>query len=154
MKHVRVLEGNNIWNEYFTVWCNTPERTAGWCTDRVIRITSPPRTVNMSLLICQLNELAAARPLWVFQLPAICPQNRMEWTEPYSRIRTRAPSMNKSKLHALPLSLILYTWWWWWWLNLNLSSYSDDVNVLGDNIGTIKKNMENLIDDSKEVGLK
>jgi hypothetical protein len=28
-----------------------------------------------------------------------------------------------------------------------------DVNLLGDNIGTIKKNIETLIDDSKEVGL-
>jgi hypothetical protein len=27
------------------------------------------------------------------------------------------------------------------------------VNLLGDNIDTIKKNMETLIDDSKEVGL-
>jgi hypothetical protein len=31
--------------------------------------------------------------------------------------------------------------------------YVDDVNVLGDNIDTIKKNMETLIDASKEVGL-
>jgi hypothetical protein len=30
---------------------------------------------------------------------------------------------------------------------------ADDVNVLGDNIGTIKKNAETLIDSSKEVGL-
>jgi hypothetical protein len=29
----------------------------------------------------------------------------------------------------------------------------DDVNLLGDNIHTIKKNMESLIDASKEVGL-
>jgi hypothetical protein len=29
----------------------------------------------------------------------------------------------------------------------------DDVNRLGDNIGTVKKNTETLIDDSKEVGL-
>jgi hypothetical protein len=29
----------------------------------------------------------------------------------------------------------------------------DDVNLLGDNIDTIKKNMETLIDASKEVGL-
>jgi hypothetical protein len=31
--------------------------------------------------------------------------------------------------------------------------YADDVNLLGDNIDTIKKNMETLIDASKEVGL-
>jgi hypothetical protein len=31
--------------------------------------------------------------------------------------------------------------------------YADDVNLLGDNIGTIKKNIETLIDASKEVGL-
>jgi hypothetical protein len=31
--------------------------------------------------------------------------------------------------------------------------YVDDVNLLGDNIDTIKKNMETLIDASKEVGL-
>jgi hypothetical protein len=31
--------------------------------------------------------------------------------------------------------------------------YADNVNLLGDNIGTIKKNMETLIDASKEVGL-
>jgi hypothetical protein len=30
---------------------------------------------------------------------------------------------------------------------------SDDVNLLGDNIDTIKKNTEALIDASKEVGL-
>jgi hypothetical protein len=34
-----------------------------------------------------------------------------------------------------------------------LVAYADDVNVLGDNIDTIKKNMETLIDASKEVGL-
>jgi hypothetical protein len=34
-----------------------------------------------------------------------------------------------------------------------LLSYADDVNLLGDNIDTIKKNMETLIDASKEVGL-
>jgi hypothetical protein len=32
-------------------------------------------------------------------------------------------------------------------------AYADDVNLLGDNIDTIKKNKENLIDASKEVGL-
>jgi hypothetical protein len=31
--------------------------------------------------------------------------------------------------------------------------YADDVNLLGDNINAIKKNMETLIDASKEVGL-
>jgi hypothetical protein len=31
--------------------------------------------------------------------------------------------------------------------------YADDVNLLGDNTDTIKKNMETLIDASKEVGL-
>jgi hypothetical protein len=34
-----------------------------------------------------------------------------------------------------------------------LLAYADDVNLLGDNIYTIKKNTETLIDDSKEVGL-
>jgi hypothetical protein len=32
--------------------------------------------------------------------------------------------------------------------------YADDVNLLGDDINTIKKNPEALTDDSKEVGLK
>jgi hypothetical protein len=36
---------------------------------------------------------------------------------------------------------------------LQLLAYTDDVNLLGDNIDTIKKNMETLIDASKEVGL-
>jgi hypothetical protein len=31
--------------------------------------------------------------------------------------------------------------------------YVDDVNLLGDNTDTIKKNMETLIEASKEVGL-
>jgi late competence protein required for DNA uptake (superfamily II DNA/RNA helicase) len=31
--------------------------------------------------------------------------------------------------------------------------YADDVNLLGDNIDAIKKNMETLFDGSKEVGL-
>jgi hypothetical protein len=35
-----------------------------------------------------------------------------------------------------------------------LLAYVDDVNLLGDNIDTIKKNMEIVIDASKEVGLK
>jgi hypothetical protein len=34
-----------------------------------------------------------------------------------------------------------------------LLAYADDVNLLGDNIDTIKKNTETLIDDSKEIGL-
>jgi ABC-type antimicrobial peptide transport system ATPase subunit len=34
-----------------------------------------------------------------------------------------------------------------------LLAYADDVNLLGDNIDTIKKNPETLIDPSKEVGL-
>jgi hypothetical protein len=31
--------------------------------------------------------------------------------------------------------------------------YADDVNPLGDNIDTVKKNTETLTDASKEVGL-
>jgi hypothetical protein len=34
-----------------------------------------------------------------------------------------------------------------------LLAYTDDVNLLGDNIDTVKKNTETLIDASKEVGL-
>jgi hypothetical protein len=34
-----------------------------------------------------------------------------------------------------------------------LLAYADDVNLLGDNIDTIKKSIETLIDASKEVGL-
>jgi hypothetical protein len=34
-----------------------------------------------------------------------------------------------------------------------LLAYADDVNLPGDNIDTIKKNVEILIDASKEVGL-
>jgi hypothetical protein len=34
-----------------------------------------------------------------------------------------------------------------------LLAYADDVNLLGDNIDTKKKNMETLIDASEEVGL-
>jgi hypothetical protein len=34
-----------------------------------------------------------------------------------------------------------------------LLAYADDVNLLGDNIDTIKKSTETLIDASKEVGL-
>jgi hypothetical protein len=32
-------------------------------------------------------------------------------------------------------------------------NYADDVNLLGDNIDTIKKKRKSLIDASKEVGL-
>jgi hypothetical protein len=43
------------------------------------------------------------------------------------------------------------------WLKLNgthqLLAYVADVNLLGDNIDTIKNNTETLIDASKEVGL-
>jgi hypothetical protein len=31
--------------------------------------------------------------------------------------------------------------------------YADDVNLVGDNIDTVKKNTHTLIDASKEVGL-
>jgi hypothetical protein len=34
-----------------------------------------------------------------------------------------------------------------------LLAYSDDVNLLGDNIDTVKKNTETLIDASKEIDL-
>jgi hypothetical protein len=34
-----------------------------------------------------------------------------------------------------------------------LLAYADDVNLLGDNIDTINKNTETLIDASKEIGL-
>jgi hypothetical protein len=34
-----------------------------------------------------------------------------------------------------------------------LLAYADDVNLLGDNIDTVKENTETLIDASKEVGL-
>jgi hypothetical protein len=35
-----------------------------------------------------------------------------------------------------------------------LLAYADDVNLLGDNIDTMKKNTETLTDGSKEVGIK
>jgi hypothetical protein len=34
-----------------------------------------------------------------------------------------------------------------------LLAYADDVNLLGDNVDTIKKKTQTLIDASKEVGL-
>jgi hypothetical protein len=34
-----------------------------------------------------------------------------------------------------------------------LLAYADDVNLLGDNVDTIKKNTESLFDVSKEIGL-
>jgi hypothetical protein len=39
------------------------------------------------------------------------------------------------------------------WFCLLTLAYADDVNLLGDNIDTIMKNTETLIDASKEVGL-
>jgi hypothetical protein len=35
----------------------------------------------------------------------------------------------------------------------HLLAYTDDVNLLGDNIDTIKRNMETLTDPGKEIGL-
>jgi hypothetical protein len=42
------------------------------------------------------------------------------------------------------------------WIKLNcyvLEPYADDVNLLGDNTDTIKKNTQTLIDASREGGL-
>jgi hypothetical protein len=36
---------------------------------------------------------------------------------------------------------------------LQILVYADDMNLLGDNIDTIKKNIHTLIEASKEVGL-
>jgi hypothetical protein len=47
----------------------------------------------------------------------------------------------------MPLGRSRKTMWDW------LLAYADDVNLLGDNMDTIKKNTENLIDARKEVGL-
>jgi hypothetical protein len=38
-------------------------------------------------------------------------------------------------------------------LTHQLLVYADDVNLLGDNVATTKKNTETLIDASKEIGL-
>jgi hypothetical protein len=38
-------------------------------------------------------------------------------------------------------------------MRCQLLDYTDDVNLLGDNIDTMKKNTETLIDASKQVGL-
>jgi hypothetical protein len=40
------------------------------------------------------------------------------------------------------------------YVGLQILVYAYDVNLLGDNIDTIKKNIETLIDASKEVGPK
>jgi hypothetical protein len=42
---------------------------------------------------------------------------------------------------------------WDWNGTHQLLIYADDVNLLGDNIDTIKENTKTLIDSTKEVGL-
>jgi hypothetical protein len=39
------------------------------------------------------------------------------------------------------------------WTHHQFLAYADDVNLLGDNLDTIKKNTETIIHDNMEVGL-